>query len=89
MPAATSAPKATTRTTIVTGSERSPARARSSLTTSVISLSALASPNAPMKSSGCAVFDSSTAARNGIDLVHRVLGRPADLERDERGAPVR
>ncbi len=51
-PAATSAPKATTRITSVTGSERNSALRKSSSKAFDSALSALASPNSSTRSSG-------------------------------------
>ena len=60
MPAATSAPNATTRMISVIGSENSPAFSRSSANTVSNALTALALPNSPMKSCGWACCTSST-----------------------------
>ena len=65
MPAAISAPKATTRMTSVTGRDRTPAFPRSSSNAVSTALAALAYPNSPMKSCGCASCAAATWARTG------------------------
>ena len=64
MPAATSAPNAITRITIVTGSESSPARSRSLLNLSSTCFSAL-TPNSSIRREGCAAADAPTAFITG------------------------
>ena len=86
MPAATSAPKTTSRMISVTGIESSPAFLRSSMKAASTSLSAL-TPNEPMNSSGCAAWTSSTAATTGSIFVGGVVRIADDVEVDERGAP--
>ena len=75
MPAATSAPKTTSRMISVTGIESSPAFLRSSMKAASTSLSAL-TPNEPMNSSGCAACTSSTAATTGSIFVVASSGSP-------------
>ena len=67
IPAATSAPKAITRMTIVTGSESRPARSRSLLNFSSTCFSAL-TPNSSIERAGCAAAAPSTAAITGSIL---------------------
>ena len=62
MPAATSAPKASTRITSVIGSEVTSAFLKSSSNFFEIALSALASPNCSMRSSGFARWAAAVAA---------------------------
>ena len=88
MPAATSAPNAITRMASVIGSEKRPAFSRSSAKAVLIPSTTLASPNSPMKSSGCACCASSTRGEHGLDLVDGLVLVAADLELDERGVPV-
>ncbi len=52
MPAATSAPKATTRMISVSGTETAPALERSFAKAESIAFAVLASPNSPMKNPG-------------------------------------
>ena len=73
MPAATRAPNATTRTTIVTGSESRPARSRSLPTVSSISLLALSSRRTHRsKRSGCGGLRLVDGRDDRVDLVRRV-----------------
>ena len=76
MPAATRAPKASTRTTSVTGSESMPARSRSLPTAFVISSSAVVSPKPPTKRSGLAALAFSTARTIGAILSSAASGSP-------------
>ena len=75
MPAATSAPKATTRITIVTGSERRPARSRSWLNLSSSCFSAL-TPNSSIRRLGLAAAAPSTASITGWILSVAVSASP-------------
>ena len=87
MPAATSAPKATTRISSVTGSEVISARWKSFWMRFMIALLALASPNSPTNSSGgLAARRPSRPARARRDPWRvRIAG---DLEGQQRRGPV-
>src|SRR5918995_3358075 len=67
IPAATTAPKATSRMISVTGTENSPAFFRSSVNVANSAFSVL-SPNEPTKKSGCAFCTSATRATTGSIL---------------------
>ena len=67
-PAATSAPNASSRITIVSGSESVSAFLRSSSNIFETALPVLASPNCSMFSSGCAFCAAAVAARIGSTL---------------------
>ena len=88
MPAATSAPNASTRMISVIGSESSPAFPRSSPYAVSTSFCALASPNSPMKKPRMGLLRGGDAVEDRVDLVDRLVLVAADLELDERGVPV-
>ena len=88
MPAATSAPKASTRITSVTGTDVISARWKSVARRSLMALVALASPTWPISRSGCARCTAAVAASAGVDAVLRGVGIARDLERHQRGAAV-
>ena len=83
MPAATSAPKATTRMIRVSGTENSPAFLRSSKKPASTAFPVLV-PNDPMKKSGFAFWSSSTRSTTGSILSGSVVRVPSDLEPHER-----
>jgi hypothetical protein len=68
MPAATSAPNATTRMISVSGMENTPALLRSFANAVSTAFAALAPPNSPMKKAGWARCASATALRTGPSL---------------------
>ena len=88
MPAATSAPKATTRMISVSGIENTPALLRSCAKAVLTALAALAPPNSPTKKPGWARCASATLLRIGSSLSIALLAVAADLELDERGMPA-
>ena len=73
----------------VIGRESSPAFSRSSAYAVSTASTALASPNSPMKNSGCDLLSHVDPVEDRADLVCRVVGVSADLELDERRALVR
>src|SRR5690242_17541534 len=87
MPAATSAPKASTRITSVTGTDVSSARWKSVLTRSLTAWLALASPTWPISSAGCARHRRG-GRQGGVDAVDRGVRIAGDLEGQQRGAAV-
>lgn len=76
MPAATSAPKATTRITSVTGSDVISAIRKSSPMRFMIALLELASPNSPTNSLGWARCTAAVAASAGSTRCWAVSGSP-------------
>ena len=76
MPAATSAPKASTRITSVTGSDVNSARWKSADMRSLIALLALPSPTSPMNSPGWARCTAAVAASAGPTRSEAVSGSP-------------
>ena len=76
MPAATSAPKATTRISSVTGSEVISARWKSSWMRFMIALLTLASPNSPTNRPGWARCTAAVAASAGATRSFAVSGSP-------------
>ena len=87
-PAATSAPNASSRMTIVIGSEIVSAFLRSSSNIFETALPVLASPNCSMRSSGCAFWAAAVAARTGSTLSSACVGVALDLERHGDGVAV-
>ena len=87
MPAATSAPKATTRMMSVRGTENSPARFRSSKNPAWTSLPVLVAER-PDVEVGIRLLHLVDAVDDGIDDVRGVVRIAAELEPDERGMPV-
>ena len=88
IPAATTAPKASSRISSVTGSDVTSARWKSFPIRSPIARLALASPNSPMKSSEWARWTAAVAASAGYDAIlgsGRIAG---DLERQQRRGSV-
>ena len=87
MPAATSAPKATTRISSVIGSERTSARLKSLSSALLSALSALASPNCSIRSFGCARW-AWWSPRACVDAGLGQVVVAGDGERDDRRAAV-
>ena len=87
MPAATSAPKATTRMISVRGTENSPALFRSSKKPAWTSFPVLVAER-PDVEVGIRLLHLVDAVDDGIDDVRGVVRIPAELEPDERGMPV-
>ena len=72
----------------MSGTENTPARSRSSAKRLSTALAELASPNSPMKSPGWALLRLVDGLQDRGDLVARVDPLAADVELDERRAPV-
>ena len=83
MPAATSAPKATTRMIRVSGTENSPAFFRSSKKPAWTAFSG-ARPERPDEEVGIRLLDLVDAVDDRVDLVRSVVRVPGDLEPHER-----
>ena len=87
-PAATSAPKASSRISRVIGREVNSACLKSSLIDSLSCLLTLASPVSPIVKPGLAACAALTAARAGADSILRLGVVAGDLETEQGGVAV-